>query len=333
MFFNKTNIFSFNGIPRRLDVEDLSYDIKYFKDEFNIEKKTENFIKIEKPLFSLKISKLSDDFYSNILDWYNDNIFYSIGTCLYLINNITNVKYKLYSFKIIITSLKSYNSENIIIGFKSGKFIFFNLNKFKYYKLPSHLARVTNIDVNEKRIFTGSEDKKIRIFDIREDKTQLLSKHTLEVTGIKSNNRCDLLASGGNDNNVFVFDLRTLKCILNYKHTAAIRAISWSTFDFLITGGGTADRNIQIWNMFNLKKENEKFLNSQVCNLYCTKNNKIISTHGYSQNDIKIFNIELNLKTIYPSQENRVIHFSVNKNEDKFVTGCTDSLLKFWKIN
>ena len=58
-------------------------------------------------------------------------------------------------------------------------------------------------------------------------------------------------ASGGNDNKTMVFSTKLEKPIMTNKNKAAIRAIEWSKtkWNVLMTGGGTADRRIRVWDI------------------------------------------------------------------------------------
>lgn len=76
------------------------------------------------------------------------------------------------------------------------------------------------------------------------------------------------------------------------EHTAAVKAITWSPHQssLLASGGGTADRCIRFWNTTNGHQLNSIDTGSQVCNLAWSKNvNEIVSTHGYSQNQIMVW--------------------------------------------
>ncbi|KAF3959279.1 hypothetical protein CMV_015892 [Castanea mollissima] len=76
------------------------------------------------------------------------------------------------------------------------------------------------------------------------------------------------------------------------EHTAAVKAIAWSPHqsDHLAFGGGTVDRCIRFWNTTNGHQLNSVDTGSQVCDLAWSKNvNEIVSTHGYSQNQIMVW--------------------------------------------
>jgi cell division cycle 20-like protein 1 (cofactor of APC complex) len=75
-------------------------------------------------------------------------------------------------------------------------------------------------------------------------------------------------------------------------HKAAVKAIAWSPHrrGLLASGGGTQDRTIKQWNTINLEFVVSQDTGSQVCNLLFSKNvNELVSTHGYSQNQVMVW--------------------------------------------
>ena len=119
-------------------------------------------------------------------------------------------------------------------------------------------------------------------------------------------------------------------------HNAAVKAIAWSPHQhhLLASGGGTADRTIKFWNTQTGSMIKEVDTGSQVCNLSWSKNSdEIISTHGYSQNQIVIWK--------YPRMEQivsltghtfRVLYLAMSPDGQTVVTGAGDETLRFWKI-
>lgn len=73
---------------------------------------------------------------------------------------------------------------------------------------------------------------------------------------------------------------------------------------------------------------------SQVCNLMFSKTeNELVSTHGYSQNEINIWR--------YPKMEKiatltghtyRVLYLAMSPDGSTIVTGAGDETLRFWNI-
>jgi cell division cycle 20-like protein 1 (cofactor of APC complex) len=119
-------------------------------------------------------------------------------------------------------------------------------------------------------------------------------------------------------------------------HTAAVKAIGWSPHQngLLASGGGTADRCIRFWNTHTLQPINYIDTGSQVCNLMFSKTvNEIVSTHGYSLNQIITWK--------YPSMQKvatltghtyRVLYLSMSPDGQNIVTGAGDETLRFWNV-
>ena len=101
------------------------------------------------------------------------------------------------------------------------------------------------------------------------------------------------LASGGNDNKLYIWSPHSTSPVLRFnEHTAAVKAIAWSPHQngLLASGGGTADRCIRFWNTQTATPLSCVDTGSQVCNLCWSKNiNELVSTHGYSQNQIVVW--------------------------------------------
>lgn len=120
------------------------------------------------------------------------------------------------------------------------------------------------------------------------------------------------------DPQLLVWNQRSQQPVLKLtEHTAAVKAITWSPHQcgLLASGGGTADRCIRFWNTTNGNQLNHIDTGSQVCilwelqcqlifrlvcgnltrfmqvcNLAWSRNvNEIVSTHGYSQNQIMVW--------------------------------------------
>ncbi|XP_019078947.1 protein FIZZY-RELATED 3-like [Vitis vinifera] len=73
---------------------------------------------------------------------------------------------------------------------------------------------------------------------------------------------------------------------------AAVKAIAWSPHQssLLASGGGTADWYIRFWSTTSGNQLNHVDKGSQVCNLAWSRNvNELVSTHGYSQNQIMVW--------------------------------------------
>ncbi|KAF2738405.1 WD40 repeat-like protein [Polyplosphaeria fusca] len=232
-----------------------------------------------------------------------------------------------------------------------------------------HTARVGALAWNEHILTSGSRDRTIYHRDVRQPDQwfRKLVGHKQEVCGLKWNCEDQQLASGGNDNKLMIWDKLNDQPTFKWgEHQAAVKAIAWSPHQrgLLASGGGTADRTIKFWNTTissqgpsaaslaaastaasaagsgsvpnsptapaNLVSSLDT--GSQVCNLAWSKNsNEIVSTHGYSQNQIIIWK--------YPSMQQvvsltghtyRVLYLAMSPDGQVIVTGAGDETLRFW---
>ena len=125
--------------------------------------------------------------------------------------------------------------------------------------------------------------------------------------------------------------------ILKYcDHLAAVKAVAWSPHQhgLLVSGGGTADRTIRFRNTLSGSTVKTLDVGSQVCNLMFSKSvNELVSTHGYSHNEINIWK--------YPRMEKiatltghtyRVLYLAMSPDGSTIVTGAGDETLRFWNL-
>jgi cell division cycle 20-like protein 1 (cofactor of APC complex) len=102
----------------------------------------------------------------------------------------------------------------------------------------------------------------------------------------------------------------------------------------LASGGGTADRNIRFWNTTTGLALSALDTGSQVCNILWSKSvNELVSTHGYSLNQIIVWK--------YPSMQQlatltghnlRVLFLAGSPDGASIVTGAGDETLRFWNV-
>ncbi|OAL06214.1 WD40 repeat-like protein [Phaeosphaeriaceae sp. SRC1lsM3a] len=235
--------------------------------------------------------------------------------------------------------------------------------------MTGHTARVGALAWNEHILTSGSRDRTIYHRDVRQSDQWLrkLVGHKQEICGLKWNHEDQQLASGGNDNKLMVWEKLNDEPTFKFsEHQAAVKAIAWSPHQrgLLASGGGTADRTIKFWNTLIASSGpsasslaaasvaasasasgnipipptapanliNSLDTGSQVCNLAWSKNsNEIVSTHGYSQNQIIVWK--------YPSMQQvvsltghtyRVLYLAMSPDGQVIVTGAGDETLRFW---
>lgn len=313
--------------------------IKTLQSEFKPPTVSKSFFPIRhtKPIRELTANSLIDDFYSNILEWNDANVYFSIDNNVFVHDFYKNRTKKLLSYKkYAINSIKEV-TKGICIGTMDGVLSCNNLETKKAYRWKLHSSRIGVIDSYQDLIFTGSRDRAIKCLDLRCKKVAYsFYGHTQEVCGLKISNDGRYVATGGNDNKLLIHDRRMYGVPLRKinDHVAAVKAISWCPSDnnILVSGGGTACKTIKMWNVNDLDPIQSIDANSQVCSLYWTKNNQILSTHGYSQNEIRVMKASnLEVRDIYKAHRSRVLHFAIQEDEEYFVTGSGDSEIYFWR--
>nr|XP_016451743.1 PREDICTED: protein FIZZY-RELATED 3-like isoform X2 [Nicotiana tabacum] len=266
---------------------------------------------------------LQDDFYLNLVDWSSQNVLaVGLGTCVYLWTASNSRVTKLCDLgptDSVCSVQWTREGSYISIGTSLGQVQVWDATQCKKVRtLGGHQTRTGVLAWSSRILSSGSRDRNILQHDIRvpSDFVSKFVGHKSEVCGLKWSHDDRELASGGNDNQLLVWNLRSQQPVLKLtEHNAAVKAIAWSPHQcgLLASGGGTADRCIRFWNTTNGNQLNHVDTGSQVCNLAWSRNvNEIVSTHGYSQNQIMVWK--------YPSMSKTI------------VTGAGDETLRFWNV-
>ena len=294
------------------------------------------------PFKVLDAPDLADDFYLNLVDWGSSNILgVGLGSCVYMWNSTSGRVTRLCDLTDDIVTSVSWiqRGSHLAIGTNKGLVQIWDAERCRRLRtMTGHTARVGALAWNDHILTSGSRDRLIYHRDVRQP-DQFLRKlvgHKQEVCGLRWNTDDGQLASGGNDNKLMVWDKLSETPLWKFSdHTAAVKAIAWSPHQhsLLASGGGTADRRIKFWNTATGTMIQEIDTGSQVCNLAWSKNsNEIVSTHGYSQNQIVVWK--------YPSMTQvasltghtyRVLYLAMSPDGQTVVTGAGDETLRFWK--
>ena len=286
---------------------------------------------------------LQDDYYLNVVDWSkSDTLAVGLGNAAYLWSFKTNTVEKLTQYENynLLTSLSWENSTNMLgIGTFSGRVQIWDVVKHKcVQEYEQHHERVGSLSIFDNLLLTGSRDRQILLNDMRIPSGMVMRfpEHKQEVCGLKWSFDGNYFASGGNDNKLFVFSPKTTFPIMKKTHKAAVKAIAWSPnrYGYLATGAGTADRGLRIWDINNKKLIDHRDTGSQICNVTFSKiNDEIVSTHGFSNNEICIWKTR-GLKKVQTlsGHTSRVLYLAMSPNGDIIVTGAGDETLRFWNL-
>lgn len=296
------------------------------------------------PFKILDAPSLQDDFYLNLVDWSSMNVLaVGLGSCVYLWSACTSKVTKLCDLgpDDSVASLSwTQRGMHLAVGTYLGEVQIWDAAKCKKIRMMGgHAARVGTLAWNAHVLASGSRDRLIYQRDVRvpEFYTGKLVGHKQEVCGMKWSFDEQMLASGGNDNKLFLWSTKSTKPVNRFdEHTAAVKAIAWSPHrhGLLASGGGTADRCIRFWNTLTGSPLSCIDTGSQVCNLIWSKNvNELVSTHGYSLNQIIIWKYPSMTKiATLTGHTYRVLYLTMSPDGQTIVTGAGDETLRFWNV-
>lgn len=304
------------------------------------------------PFKVLDAPALADDFYLNLVDWSSQNVLaVGLGCCVYLWNACTSKVTKLCDLSegsssgenAKVTSVSwTQKGTHLAVGVSTGELQFWDaINCKRIRTMLGHSARIGALSWSGPTLASGSRDRLIYLRDMRVQQpfTAKLASHKQEVCGLKwSFDEPSNLASGGNDNKLLVWDIKNHRQEVHRfsDHTAAVKAITWSPHQhgLLASGGGTADRCIRFWNALSGSALNAIDTGSQVCNLAWSQNcNEIVSTHGYSLNQIAIWKYPTMQKVAtLTGHTYRVLYLAMSPDGSSIVTGAGDETLRFWQV-
>lgn len=296
------------------------------------------------PFKVLDAPQLQDDFYLNLVDWSSANVL-SVGlsNCVYLWSACTSRVTKLCDLgpDDTVTSVSwTQRGAHLAVGTNKGEVQIWDSTQCRKLRtMTGHRGRVGAMAWNNYTLSTGSRDHNILHRDVRMQTqfTSRLTGHRQEVCGLKWSSDEQQLASGGNDNKLYVWTLKSTTPVLKFNdHQAAVKAIAWSPHQhgLLASGGGTADRCIRFWNTVNNTALSCVDTGSQVCNLVWSKNvNEIVSTHGYSLNQIILWKYPSMTKVAtLTGHTYRVLYLANSPDGQTIVTGAGDETLRFWNV-
>ncbi|CAI2365657.1 unnamed protein product [Moneuplotes crassus] len=296
------------------------------------------------PFKVLDAPQLQDDFYLNLVDWSSQNMLaVGLGTEVYIWSACNSRVTKLCEtdYGNSITSVAwSQKGKHLSVGISNGETQIWDTQQLKLIRtMGGHNGRVGASAWNGSILATGSRDRRILVRDVRADSPLIYDweRHKQEVCGLKWSPDDQQLASGGNDNKLFIWSVQNKDPLAKFSdHSAAVKAIGWSPHQhgLLATGGGTADRCIKFWNTLTLENIDSIDTESQVCNLTFSKNvNEIVSTHGYSLNQIIVWKYpSMSKVTTLTGHTFRVLYLSLSPDGQTIVTGAGDETLRFWNV-
>ena len=280
-----------------------------------------------------------NDYYLNNLDWVENRITISLKDTVYSYNVDTKEVNEIFANKNgYICSVKA-DHNNIFIGDSQGVLRVYDLEKNELIsEIHIHHTRVSSLSINGNILTSGEKEGHILNSDLRYFKvSSIFEGHTQEVCGLKWSPTKEYLASGSNDNTIRIWKLGYPTSIILKGHNSAIKAMDWCKWksNILCSGGGSKDKTIRMWDVLDTKEIKKIETDSQVCTLtYLTKYKEIITSHGFQQNDLKLWKASGGIKLIksFGSHDSRVLHTAISPDETSIASLGADESLKFWII-
>jgi hypothetical protein len=321
----------------------------------------------EKPLVKiLDAPGLEDDYYLNILDWSNRDCLAialrdTVHWCRYNKDHIKETG--AWQLNDLITSVMWLNEqEAMIIGCKSGNIFKVvpnakgdSNNRIQAKLVDQRKGRVGVVDLHQNMMVIGGRDRQAIVYDhinLKKIVEFSLCGHHQEICGLKFSPDGTKVATGGNDNLLCIWDFRNpSEPIAKYhEHSAAIKALSWISANKLVSGGGTADRNLKLWDTSMSKSNDSECSSSSIFSLQTSSQiTKIVlsdkvpgliyASHGFSDNSISTYRITNDRIQIVDELQmtghtQRVLWLTkrpANLGEELLASASGDETIRVWK--
>jgi cell division cycle protein 20 (cofactor of APC complex) len=147
-----------------------------------------------------------------------------------------------------------------------------------------------------------------------------------------------VLASGGNDNAVCIWESiasREPLCRLT-EHRAAVKALKWCPWqrNVLATGGGSADRQICLWNASSGRLLMSADAESQVTAIaWAPQERELVTAHGYSRNHLSIWKYPSLVKSAdLEGHGGRILDMAQSPDGSLICSASADETLRFWQM-
>lgn len=244
-----------------------------------------------------------NDYYLNILDWKEDYVAIALRESVFLYNTETTEVSEVYAMGSGYISSIKLHGDMLFIGESIGAIRAYDMVKEEFVgERQSHYTRVGALSANQSIITSGEKEGMIVNNDLRCSKAiSKFTGHTQEVCGLKWSPNKDYLASGSNDNTVKIWKMSSPMATTLTGHSSAVKAFDWCKWktNVLCTGGGAKDKSLRLWDVVGGKEIKRIATDSQVCTLtYLSRYKEMITSHGYQQNDLKLWKATGGIKLI-----------------------------------
>ncbi|CAH1781720.1 unnamed protein product [Owenia fusiformis] len=295
----------------------------------------------------LDAPELLNDYYLNLLHWSaNNHLVVALGGAVYIWDASDGSISQLFEIENqdeYVSSVQWIKEGNILaVGISTGAVQLWDVGAQKLVRtMTGHAARVGSLAWNAYILSSGCRSGAIHHHDVRVANHHIgtLANHSQEVCGLAWSPDGRHLGSGGNDNLVNIWGAtmqESASPIHTFtQHLAAVKALSWCPWQpsLLATGGGTADRCINFWNITTGSMLASTDTNSQVCSIVWNKDYKeLLSGHGFSQNQLTIWKYPSMVRVAeLTGHSARVLSLALSPDGTTVASAAADETIRLWK--
>lgn len=287
---------------------------------------------------------LEDNFYGHPIDWSRGNLLaVALSETVFLFDATSGRTEKLMTLPSGQVSSLRWTGEGVhlSVGSSSGEIQIWDGYQAKQLRsLRDHSGRIGSLAWHEHILSSGAADAEVHHHDVR-----ARDHHVGSLVGAHSDLVCGLdysedgwLASGCNDNTVCLWDNTMARTPLHTltEHTAAVKAIRWCPWQrhVLATGGGSADRQVCLWNASSGRLLMSADTDSQVTDLlWGCQERELLTSHGYSRNHLSVWKYPSLVKSAdIEGHSGRVVGLAQSPDGSLVCSASADETLRFWRI-
>lgn len=120
------------------------------------------------------------------------------------------------------------------------------------------------------------------------------------------------------------------------EHRAAVKALRWCPWqrNMLATGGGSADRQVCIWNASSGRLAKSVDAESQVTDIiWALQEKELVTAHGYSRNQLSVWKYPSLTKSVdLEGHTGRLLGLAQSPDGAIVASASADETLRFWRI-
>lgn len=288
---------------------------------------------------------LVDDFYSHPVDWSRRNVVaVALTETIFLFDASSGRAERLLSLKEgegITSARWTGEGFHLGIGTSSGEVQIWDGPGMRQLRsLKGRGSRIGALAWHEHTLSCGAADAEVHHHDVRCRESlvgRLAGAHADLVCGLDYS--CEgVLASGSNDNTVCIWDsagpsrpLHTLT-----EHRAAVKALKWCPWQrhVLGTGGGSADRQVCLWNTQSGRLLMSADAESQVTGVaWGQQERELVTAHGYSRNQLSLWRYPSLVKSAdLEGHGGRLLDLAQSPDGSVVCSASADETLRFWRV-